>query len=123
MSVGKINVTSTLRRAERLLQEDKSASPALRAIVEVLITVIQLLVQKLGANSTNSSLPPSQDPHRRRGSKRKGSARKRRPGGQPGHEGATLQPDPHPDQIETIAIDRRPATRRGRSSTSRSTST
>lgn len=105
MSVGKINVSSTLRRAERLLREDKSASPALRAVVEVLITLIQLLIQKVGTNSTNSSLPPSQDPHRQRGSKGKGAARQRRPGGQPGHEGATLQPDPHPDRIEPIAID------------------
>jgi transposase len=107
VSIAKIDITETLQRAERLLRQDKSASPQLRAMCDLLIVIINLLVRKFGANSTNSSLPPSQDPHRQRGSKRGAPAQQRRPGGQNGHEGAMLQPDPNPDHIENIAVDRR----------------
>ena len=107
MSIAKIDVTEALKNAERLLRQDRSASPQWRAMVDLLIVIINLLVRKFGANSTNSSLPPSQDPHRQRGSKRSAPAQKRRPGGQNGHEGTTLQRDPNPTHIEGIAIDRR----------------
>ena len=107
MSIAKIDVTDALKKAERLLRQDRSASPQLRAMFDLLIVIINLLIAKLGLNSTNSSLPPSQDPHRQRGSKRKAQGQQRKPGGQNGHEGATLQPDPHPDHIEPIAEDRR----------------
>jgi transposase len=107
MSIAKIDITETLQRAEGLLRQEPSVSPQLRAMFDLLITIIKLLVRKFGANSTNSSLPPSQDPHRARGAKRKTQGPKRQPGGQNGHEGATLAPDPHPDHIENIPIDRR----------------
>jgi len=107
MSIAKIDITETLQRAERLLRQDKSASPPLRALIDLLVVIITLLVGKLGLNSTNSSIPPSQDPHRQRGSKRKAKGEKRQPGGQNGHAGATLQREPNPDHIETIAVDRR----------------
>ena len=107
MSIAKIDITEALQQAERLLRQDKTASPAMRAMVDLLIVIIRLLVQKFGRNSANSSLPPSQDPHRQRGSKRKAEGPKRKPGGQNGHEGATLAPDPNPDHIENIPIDRR----------------
>lgn len=107
MSIGKTNVTAALERAEQLLQQDKSASPQMRAMFDLLILIINLLLSKLGLNSTNSSIPPSQDPHRQRGSKRSARGEKRKPGGQHGHEGVTLQREPDPDQIEPIAVDRR----------------
>lgn len=107
MSIAKINITEALQQAERLLRQDKTASPQMRAMFDLLIVIINLLVQKFGRNSANSSLPPSQDPHRGRGSKRKAEGQKRKPGGQDGHEGATLQRDPNPDRIENIPIDRR----------------
>jgi len=76
-------------------------------MIELLVTIIQLLVAKLGLNSSNSSIPPSQDPQRQRGAKSKSKGRKRKPGGQKGHPGTTLEPVDHPDQIENIAVDRR----------------
>ena len=58
------------------------------------------LLQKLGQNSQNSHRPPSTDPpgvrKRRRTSKQSKPQSKRRPGGQPGHQGANrdlLPPD------------------------------
>lgn len=107
MSIGKINVTETLARVEERLRNDASISPAVRSMIELLVTIIQLLVAKLGLNSSNSSIPPSQDPQRRRGAKPTGNRRKRKPGGQKGHPGTTLEPVDDPDHIEHIAVDRR----------------
>lgn len=105
MSVGNIDVTKTLANVEALLAQDRSISPAVRGMMELLTTIINLLVAKMGLNSSNSSIPPSQDPRRKRGAK--GNGRKRKPGGQKGHPGTTLQPVEDPDHIENIAIDRR----------------
>ncbi len=107
MSVGQINVTETLRKVDDLLRKDRTISPSARAMFELLVTIIQLLVAKLGLNSSNSSIPPSQDPQRQRGAKSKSEGRRRKPGGQKGHPGTTLEPVGNPDQIENIAVDRR----------------
>jgi len=107
MTAGKINVSETLKDVERTLHEDKSISPQVRAMMDLLVVIINLLLGKLRINSANSSTPPSQDPHRQRGSKRKAKGKKRKPGGQNGHEGATLQRAENPDRIETIEVDRR----------------
>lgn len=107
VSIGKINITDTLKKVELLLRQDKSISPQGRAMMDLLVLVIHLLLGKLGLNSGNSSIPPSQDPHRKRGSTRKAKGKKCKPGGQNGHEGTTLQPEENPDQIEVIEVDRR----------------
>lgn len=107
MTVGKINVSAALSRVEQLLREDKSISPQVEGLIQLLVAVINLLLGKLGLNSTNSSTPPSRDPHRQRGSKRKAKGEKRKPGGQNGHAGATLKREANPDRIEIIEIDRR----------------
>src|SRR5439155_20793238 len=100
VSVGQINITQTLDKVEDLLRQDQSMSSAARTMFELLVTIIHLLVAKLGLNSSNSSIPPSQDPRRKRGAKSKGNGRKRKPGGQKGHTGTTLEPVEDPDQIE-----------------------
>jgi transposase len=48
------------------------------------------LGRRLGMDSSNSSCPPSKEP----------LAAKRRPGGQPGHQGAGLEPARDPDRAE-----------------------
>ena len=107
MTVGTINIKEALASVETLLREDKSASPQVRAMMELLVVVINLLVGKLGINSKNSSTPPSKDPNRQRGSNRKAKGTKRKPGGQKGHVGTTLKKADKPDRIETLKIDRR----------------
>ncbi|MEI7775927.1 MAG: IS66 family transposase [Verrucomicrobiota bacterium] len=107
MTVGKIDITETLKSVEATLREDKSISPQVRMMMELLVVVINLLLAKLGLNSKNSSMPPSKDPKRTRGSNRKTDGEKRKPGGQNGHEGTTLKKVAKPDHIETIEIDRR----------------
>src|SRR3989442_1722960 len=76
-------------------------------MMDLLVVVINLLLGKLGLNSANSSTPPSQDPRRKRGSNRKAKGKKRKPGGQNGHDGSTLQWQENPDHIETLEVDRR----------------
>jgi transposase len=107
VTINNIDVSAQLKTAQKLLREDSSASPQLRAMIELLVVIIDLLVAKLGTNSTNSSLPPSRDPHRQRGSKKRGKGKKRKPGGQQGHNGNTLTQVENPDETILLNIDRR----------------
>ena len=107
MTIDKIDITLTLANAKNILTEDKTISPSSKAVFELLLVVIGLLLNKLGMNSTNSSVPPSQDLKRKKGSKKKTSGEKRKPGGQDGHGGTNLKQVANPDQIETLEIDRR----------------
>ena len=105
MTIGKINVEQTIARAQDLLQREKNISPALRSVVEVLLMLISLLLQRIGVNSRNSSKPPSDDKNRKRGSNKPKS--KRKPGGQNGRKGIQLKQVSNPDRIEKINIDKR----------------
>jgi len=107
VTIDKLNITDALKNANKMIRDDKSLSPQMRSMVELLIVIISLLTAKLGVNSSNSSTPPSQDPKRPRGSKRKTKGKKRKPGGQKGHNGTTLEKVENPDHIETLEIDRR----------------
>lgn len=105
MSVDKINISETIAKIEKSLREDKRIPSEFRTLVDLLLLVVKLMVKRLNVNSRNSSLPPSQDPNRKRESKRKGKGKKRKPGGQMGHEGAYLE-QREPDVVETIEVDR-----------------
>ena len=108
MSVGKIDVTETLANVEDLLEKDRTLSAASRAMFQLLVTIIQLLVAKLDLNSSNSSIPPSQDPQRQRGAKsqkQRAQAETRRAKRTSRNDAGT--PVDNPDQIENVAVDRR----------------
>jgi transposase len=107
LTINKININETLKSVSALLKADMSASPQMKAMMELLVVVINLLTAKLGLNSTNSSIPPSKDPKRKHGSKRKTKGAKRKPGGQNGHKGSTLKKVSNPDRTETIEVDKR----------------
>lgn len=105
-----IDVGGTLERARVLVREDQTISSSVRAIVELLVVIIEILCGRLGINSRNSSKPPSQDPERTRGRHKAPGEKdtgKRKPGGQPGHKGETIERVPDPDHVEEILIDRR----------------
>ena len=79
-------------------------SPEIKALFDLLIAVIQILAGKrLAKTSRNSSIPPSMDPNREKKSK---SKQERKPGGQIGHAGYTLQPVDNPDAIIEIKVNR-----------------
>lgn len=95
MTINNINIDETLTRAKKHLAEDKGMSFATKSLMELLLLVISLLVERLKVDSRNSSKPPSQDPNRKKKSKA-GKANKQ--GGQKGHVGKTLEKVSNPDE-------------------------
>lgn len=102
MTIGAIPIEQTIKEVETLLAEDRSASPQLKAMMRLLVTVIHLLMAKLGKNSQNSSIPPSQDPNRLKPTRVKSG---KKPGGQLGHNGHVLQPVSDPDEVVELKVD------------------
>ena len=105
MKIEDIDVDSSISSVKELLRKEKDLSPALRSALEVLLVLVALLLNRMTLNSKNSSKPPSTDPNRKKSSKQGKSNRK--PGGQKGRNGTTLQPVDDPDEVEVLAIDRR----------------
>lgn len=104
MTLKPLDIQKMLDEITAMLETEKNLSPALVAAIKMLMLVMQAMMGRLGLNSTNSSQPPSQDPHRR---KKPATPAGRKPGGQPGHPGTTLRPIDNPDATETILIDKR----------------
>ena len=103
MTVDNINVEDTVKRVTALIAEEKDLSPALKSSLEVLLLLVSILVNRLGLNSKNSSKPPTSDPFRKKERKAPGG---RKPGGQHGHVGKTLQQVSNPNIVKPIPIDR-----------------
>jgi transposase len=103
VTLDNIDVDKTIQQVEALLAQEQQLSPTLKALIQVLITLVTLLTNRLNLNSRNSSKPPSSDPNRKKNNRNS----KNKPGGQKGHVGATLQPVDDPDDIQFIRIDRR----------------
>lgn len=103
MTITPNNVQDLIKKVKEQIEQEKDLSPALRSSLEMLLLVVTMLVQRLGLNSRNSSTPPSADPNRE---KRPKSKRTKKPGGQKGHKGNTLQPVEDPDIIQKITLDR-----------------
>ena len=104
MKIENIDIQATIEKAQATVREDKQMSASTKTMFEVLILIITLLVNRLGLNSNNSSKPPSTDPNRKRKEQKK---KGKKPGGQKGHVGTTLQKVDNPDRVEEIEIDRR----------------
>jgi transposase len=64
MNIENIDVKNSIDNARKQISEDKTLSLGMKSTVELLILIITLLVNRLGVNSKNSSMPPSQDPNR-----------------------------------------------------------
>lgn len=90
MTIEHIDVDAAINTVKAQLKQECDLSPALRSALEVLLVLVTLLLNRITLNSTNSSTPPSTDPHRNTSSKKGTSHRK--PGGQHGRNGTTLQP-------------------------------
>jgi transposase len=105
VKLDKLSVTQTVENAKKLLAEDPQISPALKAMFELLLTIITLLAGRLSLNSRNSSKPPASDPNRNKKAAAD-SEDKKKPGGQPGRVGVNLKPVSNPDKIIPIPVDR-----------------
>jgi len=102
VKIEKLNISETLDNAKKLLDEEKQISPALKAMFELLLTIITLITGRLSLTSRNSSKPPSTDLNRQ---KQKKNNSQNKPGGQPGRKGVNLQPITEPDKIVPINLD------------------
>jgi transposase len=103
MTINNINAEELIEQVKNRIAEEKDMSPALKVSLDLLLLLVTLLLNRLGINSLNSSKPPSADPNRIRKPKDPGS---RKPGGQKGHNGATLQPVADPDEVRIIKVDK-----------------
>lgn len=83
---------------------NEDVSDELKKSMGAVMDLVTVLVNYVGLNSSNSSKPPSTDPHRPRKS-RKAKGRKRKPGAQAGHKGSQLKPVENPTSIEEILVD------------------
>ena len=104
MKLENINVEKVIGTLKKQLDEDPNVSPALKSSIELLLIVINILLNHLGLNSSNSSKPPSSDPNRKKKKRKPGE---KKPGGQKGHIGSNLEKVKEPDAIEEIKVDRR----------------
>ena len=93
--------------AKRLLDaEDKLAEH--EVLIAKLLAQIEELEVRLKLNSTNSSKPPSSDGLNKPAPKSLRKKTGRTTGGQPGHEGKTLEQIQNPDQIQELKLERCP---------------
>lgn len=109
VTVSNIDIDDVLNSASELIKGEKVA-PEVRVVLRLMVTLIQVLVQRLMLNSSNSSKPPSTDGPKRSRSRVAGKKKKKSdksPGGQNGHEGSTLEKVENPDEIIDLVIDRR----------------
>ena len=102
LKIENINVEESIANVRQLLKEEKNLSPTLSVALDLLLTLITLLLNRLGLNSQNSSTPPASDPNRKKQTK---SGNGKKAGGQKGHTGKHLELEDDPDQIEEIKID------------------
>jgi len=103
LKIGAIDVDSSINSVKELLEKEKDLSPSLRSALEVLLVLVTLLLNRTTLNSNDSSKPPSTDPNRQKSSRQgKGD---RKPGGQKGRNGTTLEPVADPNEVEVLAID------------------
>jgi transposase len=94
-----INLDEKLEKLEKVIHEKDK-------IIKDLNERLKRQDERLKRHSQNSSKPPSADQYARQPkpqSERKKSGKK--PGGQPGHKGITLQPTEEPDIIKNYGID------------------
>ena len=104
MKIEHIDINKTLDDAKKLLEDDKTISPALKSMFGVLILIITLLMNRFNLNSKNSSKPPSDDPNREK--KKKKNPLGTKPGGQVGRIGKNLRPVENPDEIAVLSVDK-----------------
>ena len=103
-TIESIDVAKAISEAQASLEQDPNISAATKTTMTVLIMLVKLLLDRLGLNSANSSKPPSSDPNRPKKPTKKTT---RKPGGQPGHKGKTLEPVDDPDEVICLSIDKR----------------
>lgn len=102
MNIKNTNISQLIADTQKQLAKEK-LSPAFKILIKLLLLIIRDHFGNKTKNSRNSSIPPSQDPNRIK--KKKSSTKK--PGGQLGHKGVTLERVSRPDEVIPLPLDRR----------------
>jgi transposase len=93
-----------LRQQNSLLLEQVKQIPVLQEIITQLSEQVKQLQERLAKDSHNSSLPPSSDRFARQSKARSLRTRSgKKAGGQPGHQGHTLEMKAAPDEIVRLS--------------------
>ncbi len=66
MKIDNVDVGKTIDNAKKLLKEEQNISPALKAIFELILILMQAMLIRFSLNSKNSGKPPSADPNRKK---------------------------------------------------------
>jgi len=104
MKIESIDVDQIINEAKRLLENEDGLSPSFKSVIQILILLVSILINRLKLNSSNSSKPPSMDPNRKR--KLKTSDDKKQ-GGQLGHKGFRLEKVKNPDIVKILKVDKK----------------
>ena len=102
MKVSGIDIESSVKKIKQQIEADETLSTSMRATLDLLLLIVNLLCQRLGLNSSNSSKPPSSDPNREKSPRNNSSNNS---GGQKGHKGSTLALDTNPDVTHKKLVD------------------
>ena len=102
LKIEHIDVDSAIDTVKDLLKKERNLAPALKSALDVLLLLVSLLLNRTTLNSKNSSKPPSTDPNREKSSNKGSSDRK--PDGQKGHTGTTLQKVDDPDSVKQLKV-------------------
>jgi len=70
LTVNKIDITSAIADVKNLLESAASLSKEARSMFNLMLLIVELLINKIGINSSNSSKAPSSDPNRVKESKK-----------------------------------------------------
>jgi transposase len=103
MKLDNINISELVEKTKAQLKEDTTLAPSLKISLELILMVIIMLTERLGLHSKNSSIPPSDDPNRKKKPPHKGD---KPAGGQKGHKGTTLIQTDSPDEVKTLFVER-----------------
>jgi len=97
-----------LRQARRHPEVVVDRLLALEGQVRDLLEKVRQLEERLSRNSTNSNQPPSSDGLAKPAPRNLRQKTGRKPGGQPGHPGHTLEAVKNPDQVQVHPLERCP---------------
>lgn len=104
MPLTRENLDAVINEVNTRLESDSTISPALRALIKLMVGFISELSIQKSLHSRNSSKPPATDQNRRKNTRERSN---RKPGGQPGHVGSTLKLSDQPDTLVPLSIARR----------------
>lgn len=101
--IPKAEKVSLLEQAREVIALQAAIIEQLFGQIKILQTGIEQLESKLAKNSRNSHKPPSSDGYDKPQPKSRRKKSHRRPGGQRGHKGHTLNQVDHPDESKLVA--------------------